>query len=346
MLLGHAALLQHCAHLLLGHGGRLGGLVRLALLHALTQLLVYRLHHLQAAIIGQAVAEQGLEDLLLLRGGHGRAVVKDGIHELLVALGSVAGIVLGAVDVRTAVLVGREQKAQLRRGHHPVQIALVEALVLAAIAQRRAAELHRADGADDVGEGILGVFVGLVFILGLEGDVVGVVHQQDQVVALDLQTLDHPLEELLHRLIHLQVRVAQRREQPVRVAVHHLIRAERDLHQVLARRAGEHLAEQRQILLRLLLRQGQQRVTEAGDDLPLLVHVAAEDAVDAVLVGVEPSANFGNFLSVHIFMPFGYSMEVTLRIIITCPSRTGFEEFKTFSLHTRRASAPFDKNTA
>ena len=134
-------------------------------------------------------------------------------------------------------------------------------------------------------------------------------HQQDQVVALDLQALDHPLEELLHRLIHLQVRVAQRREQPVRVAVHHLIRAERDLHQVPARRAGEHLAEQRQVLLRLLLWQGQQRVTEAGDDLPLLVHVAAEDAVDAVLVGVEPSANFGYFLSVH-------AVRLSLRIII------------------------------
>ena len=73
----------------------------------------------------------------------------------------------------------------------------------------------------------------------MEGQIVGIVHQQNQIIALQIQRIRHALKELLHRLIHLQRGVFQRGEQRVLIAVQHLIRTERDIDQIFARRAGD-----------------------------------------------------------------------------------------------------------
>ena len=73
-----------------------------------------RLYHLTATLVGQGVAQQGLERLLLRGGGHGGLPPEHRLHQLRVVLAAVPGVVEGVIQVGAAVVKGGKEEAQLR----------------------------------------------------------------------------------------------------------------------------------------------------------------------------------------------------------------------------------------
>ena len=143
------------------------------------------------------------------------------------------------------MLAGGEEKAQLRRGNHLSGGAAVELVLPGEVAQLHLALLHRADGADNVGEdGVRRVLLGLAVRVPV-GDVVGVVGEEDKVVDIPhVQAVDDLLVEGLPGLQVLQGAAAQGGEQFVLLALHNLFGGENDVNQVLAQAAGEGLFQE------------------------------------------------------------------------------------------------------
>ena len=72
---------QHFLHFLLGNQQRLRNLALLVQLDSLADLVMDRLHHIQAALFSQGGGEQSLEGLLLLGGGLGNGGIEEGLHQ-------------------------------------------------------------------------------------------------------------------------------------------------------------------------------------------------------------------------------------------------------------------------
>ena len=65
-------------------------------------------------------------------------------YEGLIAVLLVSGVVEGIVNIGGAVIEGREQESQLRRGYHIVSTAIVKYLFFCHVPQSRLRQLHRA----------------------------------------------------------------------------------------------------------------------------------------------------------------------------------------------------------
>ena len=152
----------------------------------------------------------------------------------------------------------------------------MEGLLLRDIAQQLLAGLHGADGADKVGEDLGAVFKPGA-ILGLEGDVVALVRQQDEVVFLKADRADDRLEQLLPGLFVVQRGLTQAHEQAVLVGIGDLLCAKGQIEQIPVRRAGQGPAEDRQILFLVLLRHQAERLTERGQNFTAGGDIAAVD---------------------------------------------------------------------
>ena len=79
--------------------------------------------------------------------------------------------------------------------------------------------------------------------------------------------------------------------------VHHLLRGKLNVHQVLAQGARQGAADDAEDHLGLLLVHQSQGLVELGDNLPVLVDVAAPDVGDAVFLRPETAAELSNFFS-------------------------------------------------
>ena len=84
------------------------------------------LDDVHAAFVLQRIRQHLAERLALCARGHGRLQIEHGGDELLIAVVRVLRIIQRAVEVRRAVVKGREQEADLRRGGDPVRAALME----------------------------------------------------------------------------------------------------------------------------------------------------------------------------------------------------------------------------
>ena len=175
----------------------------------------------------------------------------------------------------------------------------MEAALPADIVEGGLCLLHRADGAENVAELLGGIILLHYIVLAFIVDVIGVIGQQDQAVALQIQRLDDPAEEGLHRVLVLQRGVPQRHEQPMLIAVHHLLGAEAQIQQIAANRSGHDLAEKRQELFTVLFPHHGQRLLELRDDLLALIDITSVDIVDISLIQPQPTAQLTDFLFVH-----------------------------------------------
>ena len=211
-----------------------------------------------------------------------------------------AEVVQGVVEIGGAVVEGREEEAQLRLAHNLLGHAAVELVFPGEEAQGRFPVLHRADGADQVGEDLIGGVWLQVVILAAVGHVVGVVGQENEIVAVaHVQGLDHPLEEGLPGGSILEGGLPQGHQKPVLLAVRYLLGGEHDIHQVFPQGAGNGLFQEPQILLGLLLGHKAHRLIQVGDDLPVRIDIAAVDPADSVLVWPETAAQLADFLLDH-----------------------------------------------
>ena len=203
------------------------------------------LHHLQAAGPLQPLPQGGLERLPLFSGGHGRFGVEDGVQKLLVQLVRLAGVGESIVDIGRPVVKGREQEAQLRRGDDLTGGAVVELIFARAVAQLQFAVLHRAHTAHNVGEHRVALIRAILAVFASVGHIVGVVGQQDQIIALShVQAVDDRLIEFLPHLAVLQPGVPQSHEAAVLIAVRHLLGGEHDVDEVPAQGPGQGLFQQ------------------------------------------------------------------------------------------------------
>lgn len=197
---GHAAGGQDGPHLPLGEQEGLLLLAGLVLFDHVPQLAVDGLDHMIAAILRQRLPQEGLKGLLLDGGRHGRRGAEQGVNELRVVLPDVPGVVEGIIEVGGALVKGGEEEACLRRRDDPVRLQVVEGIFIDKVAQGGLGQLHRADGAQDVGEHLVGGVVHPLPVFGPVGDVVGVVSQEDEIVPLQGEGGDDPLEQGLHGL--------------------------------------------------------------------------------------------------------------------------------------------------
>ena len=258
------------------------------------------LDHLHAAGLLQGVTQGGLEGLPLLGGGHRRLRVEHRVDELLVEGIRLPAVKQGVVEIGRPVVKGREQEAQLRLAHDLLLQGDVEGVLSVEVPQLRRPVLHRADAADEVAEHLLaGVPVHLA-VPAPVGHVVGIGAQQDQVVALPhVQGLDDPLVKGLPGLRVLQLGVPQGGEEPVLLAVRHLLGGEHDVDEIPAQGARQGFFQQAQVFFRLLLGGHAQGLVDVGDDLAAAVHIAAVYAADGALLRPEPAAQLTQLSLVH-----------------------------------------------
>ena len=84
------------------------------------------------------------------------------------------------------------------------------------------------------------------------------------------------------------------------ITVGHLLGAELDVHQVLAQSPGQRFFQERQIHFRLFLGHQSKGGVDPGDDLPVAVHIAAEDAADTAFIQAEAPADLIEFFLIHV----------------------------------------------
>ena len=264
------------------------------------QPLMDRLDHLHAAGVLQGVGQGALESLPLLRGEQRRLRMKDRVNELLVDLVGLFGVEQGVVEVGGPVVKGGKEESQLRRGHNLAGDTAVELVLPGKKAQLQLSVLDRADAADDIGEHRVGGVVLRLAVSALVGDVIGVVGQEDQVVApLHVQGLYHLLIEGLPDRPVLQLGVPQPHEQPVLLAVRHLLGRKHNVDEVPPRGAGQSFLQQAQVLLRLLLGHRAQGLVQIGDDLPIAIDITAVDVADGAPLRAKPAAQLTDLFLVH-----------------------------------------------
>ena len=216
---------------------------------------------LHAVLISPAVHESGLDTLPV--------GVLTGLH--------VVGVVQGVVNIGGAVIKGREQEAQRRGGNKLIHSPVVEGLFLRDVVQPALGLLHRADGAQDVGIGLVGVVLLKGIVPGLKGHVIGVIAQQNQVVSLHNHGVDDLLEEAVQQLVIPQLGFPQVHEQLMLGAARHLGGLEGDINQILADGAGQHPLKEGKILVPLVFRHNAGALAELRNDLLVVIDKAAID---------------------------------------------------------------------
>ena len=132
--------------------------------------------------------------------------------------------------------------------------------------------------------------------------------QQDHVARVQGDGGDNGLVKGPEHVLVLEGALPQGGEQAVLVAVRHLARPEGDVQQVLVLLAREHLAEESQVLFRLVLGHQAHGLVKFGDDLLLHADVAAADVGDIVPVRPEAPPELGDFFAVHGYLVQNHRM--------------------------------------
>ena len=231
-------------------------------------------------------------------GGHGDFGTEHRVDEVRVIRLAVPGIEQRVVEIGGPVVKSGEEEAQFRGGHHLASRGAVKALVLRGVAQLALSALHRTHGAKHVF--IDSSRVADASVLAVMGHVVGIKGQQDQIVsAVHVQVIDNRVIKLVQQGRVLPLAFAQGGEQPVLVAVQHLLGGKGNVQQVFPQSAGKTLFQQRKVFLLLFRCEQAQRFVQRGDDLPGTVHVAAIQMCDAVVLRPDAAADLPQLLLIH-----------------------------------------------
>ena len=181
--------------------------------------------------------------------------MKYAVDDFLVNLICLSGIEQGIVDISRTIVKGGEHESKFRCGNDLADTT-VELVVSGEESQLSFALLHRADTANDIGEYGIGCICIHLIVFVLPGDIVCVICQEDQVVAVPkVKRVDDFLIELLTNLTIFQFRVAQCHEKAMLITVSYLFSREDNIDQVLPNFAGKSLLQQVQVLLSFVLRE-------------------------------------------------------------------------------------------
>ena len=178
----------------------------------------------------------------------------------------------------------------------------MELLFLHMKAEAGFGQLHRTDGADDVGEHLVGALREAAAVPALVGYVVGVVGQKNQVVGLHGYRGDDLPVELLRRILILQPGGPQGLQQLVLLTLHHLLGGEGDVHQVFAQGARQRLFQDGQHLFLLVVQHQGDGSGELAQNFPLVADIAAAELGNIGEIRPEPPAKLGYFSFVHGYL--------------------------------------------
>ena len=227
----------------------------LMLLNLVAESVMDGLDQFHIAGITQSFAECILECFFLLSGRHGGCGMKYAVDDFLVDLICLSGIEQGIVDIGRTIVKGGEQESQFRCGNN-LAGTTVELIVSGEEAKLSLALLHRTDTANDIGEYGIGCICIHLVVFVLMGNIVCVMCQEDQVIAVPkVKRVDDFLIELLTDVTVFQLRIAQRHEEAMLITVSYLLCGEDNINQVLPKFAGKSLLQQIQVLLCFVLRE-------------------------------------------------------------------------------------------
>ena len=214
------------------------------------------------------------------------------------------GVVEGVIEVRGTVVKGREQEAQLRGADRLVHGAVPEAFFLRHIVQGGFCLLHRADSADEEAVGLVGVVLSKGTILTLKGHIVAVAAHKDQVVSLQNHILDDLLVERSQFFLVFQAAGTKIHEKLMLRTAGNLGGLKAQVNEVFAYAAGKHPAQNGKIFFPLIFRHHAGALAERGNDLFVIVDIAAEDGRHIAPVPAQMPPDLTDFLFVHMKSPY------------------------------------------
>ena len=171
-------------------------------------------------------------------------------------------------------------------------------LLVRNVPQRRLAGLHGADGAQNVGKDLAGI-VQLRAVFCLEGHVVALVRQQNQIVVLRGKRAGDGLAECFERSLVVQAGIAQRHEQAVFVGICNLTGSEAEVDQVFVLRTGQNAAEDGKVALLVLLTHERDRLAERGQNLAAGRNIEAAHGGHIGAVRAKSSPQLADFFGCH-----------------------------------------------
>ena len=107
------------------------------------------LDRVKIAGIPKGITDQILEGGFLIPCRHRHMTAKDIVNQIILKFFCVFRIIQKTVDVRGAVVKGREQKSDIRHFHDPVTDPVLNMIGLRIIAEPCLGKLHRADAAKE-----------------------------------------------------------------------------------------------------------------------------------------------------------------------------------------------------
>ena len=122
------------------------------------------------------------------------------------------------MQVRAAVIECGEQEGCIRHTYHPVADTVLEGIFHSVIAQSRLGQIHGADAGKDIVIDFVGSVLHFDAVSGTTRYIVGIVDQQDQIIAHIFIRLDDTVIELLKQCI-VQPAVSQTQQEFLRAAL-------------------------------------------------------------------------------------------------------------------------------
>ena len=180
----------------------------------------------------------------------------------------------------------------------------MEGLFLRDVVQPALGLLHRADGAQDVGIGLVGIVLLKGIVPGLKGHVIGVIAHQNQVIALHNHGVDDLLIEAQAKLVVLQLAGAQIHQQLVLGRRSHLTGFEGDVNEIPPDGTREGSAQKGKILIPLVFRHDARGLPEFGNDFLIVVDITTVNSGHIAAIPAQMATDLADFLINHGYSSF------------------------------------------
>ena len=214
------------------------------------------------------------KNLLLFCGGAFAAAAEYIFDKLRTGILRIFNIVDQGMDIAASVGKGGENKPGVGSADHPVPDTGADPVFLFTVAESRLGERDGADGAEQVIEDLFGL-VQLHSVVCSGDDIIGILKQQDQVIAGMIVMFDDQVIEPLQQLLVFQPAFLEPHQKLLSAAGLLLLRREFQLQQVVADIAGETFSGEVKVFVKFLVIQIQKSFREGQHFVFTAVHIAA-----------------------------------------------------------------------
>ena len=193
-----------------------------------------------------------MEGLLLLCGSTFGIASKNGFYEIGVGILGIMYIVGQGMYISTSVNERRVEETNIRYTYDPVLNADTDTVLIRTITKSRFGEVHRTDCTQKVCIDFLG-FINLEVIIGLGDDIIGIMEDQNQIVAYVIITLNDHVIEVFQKFGIAQSAFTQSKEILLFASLFFFLFGKVQFQQVVANRTGERLFGNIQIFIEFFI---------------------------------------------------------------------------------------------